>query len=56
MLMVCKATGCAVDVAEPAVERFLAAGFVPITSPEKAEPEKAEQPKPKRTSRSKPKE
>ena len=55
MLMVCKATGCAVDVAEPAVERFLAAGFVPITSPEKAEPEKAQE-KPRRTSRSKPKE
>lgn len=51
MLMVCKTTGCTVDVAEHAVERFLAAGYVPITSP-KREPEPEPQPEqPKRTRR-----
>lgn len=53
MLMVCKNTGCTVDVAEHAVERFLAAGYVPITSP-KREPEPEPQPQaeqPKRTRR-----
>lgn len=49
MLMVCKTTGVTVDVAEQAVELFLAAGYVPITSP-KREPE-PEPEQPKRTRR-----
>lgn len=49
MLMVCKTTGVTVDVAEQAVELFLAAGYVPIMSP-KREPE-PEPEQPKRTRR-----
>lgn len=45
MLMVCKTTGVTVDVAEQAVELFLAAGYVPITSPKREPEPQPEQPK-----------
>lgn len=51
MLMVCKQTGCAVDVREDAVERFKAAGYVPFERHEAPAEQPEAKPKPKRTRR-----
>lgn len=55
MLMVCKQTGCAVDVREDLVERFKSAGYTLFDEPREEPAPEPEQPKKPRKAKAKPK-